>query len=223
MRIRPATGARAAITVVLLLATRFSVGAQDPGVCVHIRFLPNDSKAARTAAMPHAGAVSPTVDTTSTQVLLLWGGIDAAGVPYLEPAFVIDAPPSLPGSAGEYRLTGRTGAGAELFSLDFEMPEIADGDGSSSFTFLLPARPGWEGSLASITLAGPGGSATLDEDNHRPMAILRDPETGRIQGILRDLPASVATQADADASVARAPGLEVLFSRGIPDAEAWRR
>ena len=103
------------------------------------------------------------------------------------------------------------------------MPEVADGDGSSSFTFLLPVRPGWEGKLASVTLTGPGGSATLDEDSHRPMAILRDPRTGRIQGILRDLPPSVVTQADADAAVPRAPGLEVLFSRGIPHAEAWRR
>ncbi len=55
------------------------------------------------------------------------------------------------------------------------------------------------------------------------MAILRNPQTGQIQGILRDLPPTVLTQADADAAVSRGPGLEVLFNRGIPDAEAWRR
>ena len=88
---------------------------------------------------------------------------------------------------------------------------------------MLPVQPGWAGSLASVTLTGPGGSATLDEDSRRPMAILRDPGTGRIQAILRNLPTTVATQAIADTAVARAPGLEVLFSPGIPDAGAWRR
>ena len=33
----------------------------------------------------------------STLSLLITGGVDSAGVPYLRPAFVIDAPPSLPG------------------------------------------------------------------------------------------------------------------------------
>ena len=209
MRILQTTGSRAAITVVLLLVTRLSVAAQDVGDRAHSRFRPSDELDARTAP-----------DTIPTWALLLWGGIDANKVPFLEPAFVIDAPPALPRSAGEYRLTARTGSGAELFSLAFEMPEVADGDGSSSFTFVLPVQPGWEGSLASITLTGPGGSATLDESTHRPMAILRDPQTGRIQGILRDLPPTVVTQADAEAAVARAPELEVLFSRGIPGAVA---
>ena len=43
--------------------------------------------------------------------LLLWGGVGADGVPYLDPAFVINAPPALPDSAGEYRLAGHTAAG----------------------------------------------------------------------------------------------------------------
>ena len=200
---------RIAITALFLLVRLLSVVAQDAD---NVRLRLND-----------AGNAQAALDTVATQALLLWGGIDADSVPFLEPVFVIDAPPALPRSAGDYRLTGRTGGGAELFSVDFEMPEVADGDGSSSFTFLLPVRPGWEGNLAGVTLTGPGGSATLDEDSNRPMAILRDPRTGRIQGILRDLPPSVVTQADADAAVPRAPGLEVLFSRGIPHAEAWRR
>ena len=39
--------------------------------------------------------------------LLLWGGVDAAGVPYLEPAFVVDAPIAPPPEGGEYRNRGR--------------------------------------------------------------------------------------------------------------------
>ena len=153
--------------------------------------------------------------------LLLWGGTDADGQMYLEPTFVIDAPPALPDSGGDYRLTGRTAGAAELFSLSFAMPETADGDGSSSFVFALPVRPEWAGNLASVTLSGPGGSATLDGDTDLPMTVLLDPVTGQVRAILRDLP-----QADAAAALAPQAGLdslEVLFSRGIPGAEAWRR
>ena len=153
--------------------------------------------------------------------LLLWGGLDAEGEPFLNPAFVVDAPPALPDSAGEHRITGRTANGGELFALDFAMPEVVDGDGSSSFAFVLPAQPGWAGNLANITLSGPGGSATLDSNTDLPMAILLDPRSGQVRGILRDLP-----QAAAAADLAPQPGvdsLDVLFSRGIPDAAAWSR
>ncbi len=158
-----------------------------------------------------------------TKSLLLWGGVGADGVPYLDPAFVINAPPALPDSAGEYRLAGHTAAGGrELFSVAFAMPEVADGDGSSGFVFALPVQLGWERNLATITLSGPGGSVTLDADTDRPMAILRNPRTGQVRGILRDLPPAMQTAGDA-AARAGGTGLEMLFSRGIPDAAAWRR
>ena len=164
----------------------------------------------------------PSAAAVAASSLLLWGGVGTQGEPFLEPAFVVDAPPALPDSAGEYRVTGRTASGGELFSLSFAMPEVAHGDGSSSFAFVLPARPGWAGALASITLSGPGGSVTVDGESDLPMAILRNPRTGQVRGILRDLPP--ATQAARDAAGRTAgPGLEVLISRGIPDAAAWRR
>ena len=101
------------------------------------------------------------------------------------------------------------------------MPETADGDGSSSFAFALPVRPGWEVSLGTITLSGPGGGITLDGGSDIPMAILRNPWTGQVRGILRDPPS--AAEVAADAVGGAAPGLEVLFSRGIPGAAGWRR
>lgn len=160
--------------------------------------------------------------TANTRALLLWGGADSTSVPFLEPAFIVDAPPSLPDSAGEYQISGRTETGAQLFSLRFTMPETADGDGSSSFAFVLPVRPEWEGNLASISLTGPSGSAILDKDSDMPMTILRNAQTGQIRGFLRDPPA--ATQADADAvGQGVRTRFEMLFSRGIPGAEAWRR
>ena len=155
-----------------------------------------------------------------TTSLLLWGGVGAEGEPFLEPAFVVDAPPALPDSTGAYRLASQTADGRELFSFTFAMPVVADGDGSSSFVFALPVQPGWTGNLATVTLSGPDGSTTLDSDTDLPMTILLDSSTGQVRGILRDLPqadaAAMAPQADFDR-------LDVLFSRGIPDVAAWRR
>lgn len=157
-----------------------------------------------------------------TRALLLWGGAGADSVPFLEPAFVVDAPPQFPRPGGDYRLSGRSADGAELFSLTFDMPEIADGDGGSSFAFALPVRDGWAGNLENIVVTGPRGTATLDGESNVPMAILRDPRNGRVRGILRYLAPSIATQAAAEAGLAGTAGLQVLFSRGIPDGEAWR-
>ena len=153
-----------------------------------------------------------------TKSLLLWGGMDAEGQLFLNPSFVVDAPSKLPRAAGEHRITGRSGSGGELFSVGFAMPEVPDGDGSSSFAFVLPVEPGWAVRLASITLSGPGGSVTLDSETDSPLYILVDPNTRQVRGILRELP-----QAGAAALTSQAGGdsLDVLFSRGIPDAAAW--
>ena len=156
------------------------------------------------------------------RVLLLSGGVDADGIPFLEPAMAIDAAPSLPRFGGSYRIAGRTADGATLFSLRFGMPTVPDGDGGSFFSFAVPVRDAWAGTLASITLSGGGRSDTLDMDTDRPMAILRDPATGQIRQILRELPPGRAGLAAA-ASAAADAGLEVFFSRGIPSAAELRR
>ena len=147
--------------------------------------------------------------------LLLWGGVAPDGKPFLNPAFVWEAPAALPDSAGDYTVTGRDADGGALFSLSFTMPAVADQEeGASSFAFALPVRSGWADALAGITLSGPGGrSATLGADGDRPMAILVDRASRRVRAILRD--AAAPPPADGDT--------EVLFSRGIPDSETWRR
>ena len=175
----------------------------------------------------HQGTAS-----AATESLLIWGGVDAAGTPYLEPTFVVDASPSLPDSAGDHRVSGWTADGRELFSLPFTMPTTSDGDGASSFAFAVPAGPGWATDLASVTLSGPGGSVTLDGDTDRPMAIVRHRRSGQVRGVLRDVPRTAgnpdAAMARVAAQVAEIQGvfesdLQVLFSRGVPDATAWRR
>jgi len=164
-------------------------------------------------------AAAPAVPVAS---LLVRGGIRQNGAPYLQSAFAIDAPPALPRKTGAYRIVGATAEGWDLFALDFAMPEVADGDGSSSFAFVVPVQPGWPEALARITLSGPEGSFTLDADSDHPSAIIRDPRTGQVRAILGNLPPEIRTAADA-ARLAAEPGLEVLFSRGLPDAAAWRR
>ena len=157
------------------------------------------------------------------RTLLVWGGRDEKGVPYLDPAFVVDAVPSPPGTGGSYTIQGSTTDGNALFSFTFDMPANADAEGEEAgFVFTLPLRAAWADSLASISLSGPGGSDILDASTDRPMAILRDPQTGRVREFLRDPPPP--TQAAAAAARQGAgQGMEVLFSRGIPSADAWQR
>ena len=141
-------------------------------------------KALRFRLSKAGSAVSTAVAPSRVSALLLWGGTDAEGVPFLEPAFAVDALPELPQFGGDHRITGRTTGGTELFSLTFDMPEVAGDDSGSSFAFVLPVRSGWQGSLAAITLTGPGGSFTLDGDSNLPMAILRNPQTRQVRASL---------------------------------------
>jgi len=165
---------------------------------------------------------SASVAAAAGTSLLLWGGANPAGEPFLEPAFVVDARPVLPERDGAYRISGLDARGNELFSLSFGMDEIADGDGSSSFAFSLPAHPDWAGALERITLSGPDGSVEMDRDGAPAAALLRDPVTGRVRGILRDWATEDLAGAGAISSPPE-PGLEVQVSRGLPGPEAWRR
>ncbi|MDE2882482.1 MAG: hypothetical protein OXP70_11545 [Acidobacteriota bacterium] len=128
------------------------------------------------------------VPRSPVQSLLLWGGADSRGTPYLEPAFVVNAPPSLPESDGLWTIEGRDAGGRVLFSLSFARPEIADaGAAAGGFAYTLPVRPGWE-DLASVTLSGPGGRTVLDADTDRPLSIYRAGD-GKVRAILQGDPA----------------------------------
>ena len=158
-----------------------------------------------------------------TRTVLLWGGLHADGAPFLEPAFVVDAPASLPDAAGDHHIVGTDADGVELFSLSFAMPEVAHGGGRSAFAFAVPVQSSWVGAPARITLSGPGGTFVLDGDSDHSMAILRDPRSGQVRGILRDLPGGAGLPVAAMAAPGPGATLEILFSRGVPDAVAWKR
>ena len=140
--------------------------------------------------------------------------------PFLHPAFVVDAPPALPDATGDHRITGRTANGDELFSSTSpcrRSPTATEAPPSPSFSRRSPGGPEtWPASHFPAR----AGSATLDSDTDLSTTILLDPSTGEVRAILRDLPeadaAALAPQAGPDS-------LDVLFSRGIPDAAAWSR
>ena len=93
---------------------------------------------------------------------------------------------------------------------------------------MVPADLSWADELAGITLSGPGGSVTLDEDTDRPVTLLRDRRTGQIRGILHGGSTTAATRDNAASALSRVlgaeefglqlePDVEALTSRGLPD------
>ena len=145
--------------------------------------------------------------------LLVWGSRSASGELSMDPALVVEGRSLLPQAPGDYTLTGLDGAGRELFLISFDMEEPADAEeGTGMFVFLLPVQPGWE-ALASIALAGPGGTEfTLDGDTEATMAWIRDVRSGQVRAIRGDL----------DERPSAPPGHVVRWSRGVPDRDAWR-
>ena len=159
-----------------------------------------------------------------TRALLLWGGVGADERPFLNPAFVVDGRPSLLNGAGAWRIVGEAGDGRVLFSQRFEMAETADGDGRSSFALALAADSEWADALSRIVLTGPDGSVAMNAGGNPAAALLRDPATGRVRGILHDWRESAAAGATTDAGRALPErGLDVQVSTGIPRSDAWRR
>ncbi len=162
------------------------------------------------------------IQASAARTLLVSGGASADGALHIDPAFVVETSPSVPLFGGPYQLTGRRADGSNLFSLSFEMEEVMDGDGRSGFTFAIPAQDEWALELASLVLTGPDGSVEMREGSEPLMAIMRDPVTGQVRAILRDLPVDAMAPGALDA-LAPEPGLEIMVSGGLPGVVAWRR
>lgn len=160
--------------------------------------------------------------SADARTLLVSGGASADGALHLDATFLVETSPVVPLAGGPYRLTGQRANGSELFSLSFDMQQVMDGDGRSGFTFALPVEAGWEVELASLVLVGPDGSVEMREGSAPPMAIMRDPVTGEVRAILRDLTADAMAPGALEA-LAPEPGLEIMVSDGLPRLVAWRR
>ena len=81
----------------------------------------------------------------SENVLLVWGRVGPDGV-VLEPAYEIQAPPSLPTESGPYTLQALDDAGRTMFSVSFVGAEMDHVSGVRSFAYAIPlpasgARP----------------------------------------------------------------------------------
>ncbi|MYL05435.1 MAG: hypothetical protein F4012_00980 [Gemmatimonadales bacterium] len=101
--------------------------------------------------------------------------------------------------------------------MSFDLARVADSDGKLGFAYAVPIHGETAALLEEIALSGPGGAVTMDRDTNEPAVILRDRMSGQVRGLLRDLPQSVGTLADAVAGLGVGPDVDVLFSRGIPD------
>jgi hypothetical protein len=93
--------------------------------------------------------------------LLVSGRIAQDGLA-VEPAFQIDAPPTVPaGDAGRHRLVGRDAAGATVFEIRFDGVEVADLEGGEEhFTFAVPLGAGDAERLHTIALEAGDGRST---------------------------------------------------------------
>ncbi len=150
--------------------------------------------------------------------LLLRGGVSPDGELRLDPAFLLDGPTKLPEATGRYRIEGLAANGASLFAFQFDMVEHSNGGGG--FHYLVPFDSGRLAALSRVVLSGPAGRAALDRNAPgSPMAILIDPETGRVRSILRDEDAEQAAAVAAASAPGRptTPAPQVLISYGLPD------
>ena len=155
-----------------------------------------------------------------TKSLLLWGGLDGDGSLFLEPSFVVESTPSLPGEDGPYRVDGEDANGNTLFQIDFAMNEFADGETGGGFAFTIPVSMEWSDRLAKITLSGPSEFVEMTRESGPSAALLLDQSTGQVRGILREWPDPGTTVQAARRAVPE-PGLEVVVSPGIPDPADW--
>ena len=168
-------------------------------------------------------ASTPGASAAPKDVLVVRGGQKPTGELFLWPSLVGEARPTTT-SVGPYSISGHNERGTELFSVGFDMLQIADGDGTSYFALAVPIQPEWAHTLARITLGGPEGSVTLGRDDAPPTVLARD-ATGEVRGILMDLTDGALSTADIAAELGEPSieGWEVQISRGIPNASYWRR
>lgn len=142
------------------------------------------------------------------KTLLLWGRA-VGGELVLDPAFMVDAPVTLPTSDGPYRLEGLGPAGERRFSLSFAMRPLEYGGGN--FVFTVPFDPDRDGALDRVELWGPEGSHALERFGSRPMAMVTEGGSGKLRAVLRDwdgrLPASLALDVR---------DTEIAVSEGLP-------
>ena len=147
--------------------------------------------------------------------MIVWGRIQR-GQLVLEPSFQVVTRPSLPRRPGPYTLEATAADGSRLFSLSFDVNQVADKQTNSrSFAFAVPLDPALAARLSTMRVRGPGAQAaamaqsrsdirreaTADaisvkregdavmvqwDAGTHPMIVVRDPDTGEVLSMARD-------------------------------------
>ena len=151
--------------------------------------------------------------------LLIWGGMNEYGDLFLDPSFAVDAAASVNRIGGPYRISGASEEGRNLFTMSFQMDEIACAEGAH-FVIILPVEPDWPGRLASITLTGPEGTTSIDSDADRRIALMLDQSTGAVRGIFRNW-LELSDTSMTGRQLTPEPGMEITVSGGVPDRDSW--
>ena len=139
------------------------------------------------------------------QTLLLRGSA-VGGELVLEPAFLVETQPVLPGGDGPYRLEGFGSGGRVVFSFDFAPTPLEFGGGD--FLFAVPYDPGLNGVLERVVLTGPEGEFVLGPSSTSPMAIITNRDNGQVRAILRNWNGGLNLLNE---------NTEIMVSDGLPD------
>lgn len=107
------------------------------------------------------GAVALRSFSPITRVILVSGMIDAQHGVSLNPSFTVDAHPTRPDLSGPYHLEARDQSGGIVFAYDFAPSLIDHVPDVGHFAFALPMSIEREATLASITVRGPSGTASM--------------------------------------------------------------
>ena len=96
-----------------------------------------------------------------TNVLVVRGHVtDGSGI-RLEPAFTLEARPSLPEGSGRYQLEGLAADGTVMFAYAFEPAVLDHAPDVRAFTLAIPATPELERTLQTLLVRGPAGEAAM--------------------------------------------------------------
>jgi hypothetical protein len=104
----------------------------------------------------------------------------------LEPAFVLDARPSLPERTGPYTVEGLDALGRVLFSYAFEPAVLDHSPNVRPFTISIPSTADLEQRLETIAVRGPAAAARISRPRSRPIAADVAPGAPGFANVVRD-------------------------------------
>jgi hypothetical protein len=116
--------------------------------------------------------------------LMVWGRIEN-GIPKLEPAFQVTAPPFLPEEPGPYRIEALDASGREVFAYSFAAEATPDVPGDfRHFAFAVPVSQSDVDRITTLRLISRGREARVVAGEN-PLTVVRDEKSGAILSLVR--------------------------------------